>query len=49
MVSFTQIAREVLEDGRRDPVNIDNNIKRLNRKFTKFVEAGGGSAEMLKR
>lgn len=48
MVSFTQIAREVLEDGRRDSVNIDSNIKRLNRKFTKFVEAGGVSAEMLK-
>ena len=48
MLSFTRIAKEVLNDGRHDIVNLDSEIKRLNRKFTKLIEASGINARILK-
>ncbi len=48
MLSFTRIAKEVLNDGRHYVVNLDSEIKRLNRKFTRFIEAGGINARRLK-
>ena len=48
MISFTRIAKAVLAEGQYDPVNEESDIKRLNRKFNRFVEALGISATSLK-
>ncbi len=48
MVSFTRIAKAVLKEGHYDPINEESDIKRLNRKFNKFVESMGIQASSLK-
>ena len=48
MISFTRIAKAVLAEGQYDPINEESDIKRLNRKFNRFVEALGISATSLK-
>ena len=48
MISFTRIAKAVLAEGQYDPINEESDIKRLNRKFNRFVEALGINATSLK-
>lgn len=48
MISFTRIAKAVLAEGQYDPVNEESDIKRLNRKFNRFIETLGISATSLK-
>ena len=48
MILFTQIAKAVLAEGRYDPVNEESDIKRLNRKFNRLVEAMRVSTTSLK-
>lgn len=48
MKSFTQIATEVIRETFPRESNIDSEVKRLNRYFTKFVSIMGGDIKELK-
>ena len=48
MILFTQIAKAVLAEGQYDPVNEESDIRRLNRKFNRFIEAMGVSTTSLR-